>query len=1123
MYLVRTPHLTVFCLATALVASCLFANSYAANPTIDHSGPYSQGADTTHAIDPAIANDDASILGWVTGHLNYYRSDGDTNYADPTAAYGNPAGTFGVVSLGDLNAAQILNGDPVGEITLTFDIPIGNDVGHDFAVFENGFAADYCELAYVEVSTDGVEFVRFESYYNYATAPIGGYSYLDATKVYNLAGKHAGNFGTPFDLEELVDNTKVVNGLVDLNDINYIRLIDIPGDGSFLDSEGRGIYDSWVTWGSGGFDLDAACVLNTATSDLTVSLDCSDITQGATTSNSPLHFTITFSEPVVNLSASDITVSNGTADALTGTGTSWSFEVIPGALGEVSVQLGAAKCQSDTYGGKQNKASNTFSFTAITSDTTAPTATITPVSPNPRNTAVNSVEIVFSETVSHVDVNDFTLTCNGGTNLLTGAETLSSTDNITFTLDVSALTTTDGAYVFDVAVSDITDTVGNPLDASAQSSWTMTTTAPEPTILPVSTPAYTAVTSIGIRFEEAVQNFTLDNLTLSYEGGANLLTAAQTLTSSDGGKNWSLGIGGLTNTQGAYTLTLLPNGIVDLAGNAVTVGDTLSWSKTLAVVGENGYTIDEYYANPHISNFTLVSFDWDNNGALYYSTGNYSAEAFSVYQYDGGVPNAIYSQPGLFPGSRVTRIGSQIYFNDGGDYSRMSYNGFRYDPATGGAAVAVWDDTNPVYDWGLNTYNGETDILYAGADGWGPTSLYYATLDANGDFTSFPAIHLGEIGGSSGPVAADTQGNLFYADGYASPPCIYRWTAAEVTAVIQAPALNSLLPDGHTWATIEGAASGATGMVVDGAGNVYLSATSWTAPSELRVYHNDPCTGNYTDYEVIATYTGRMETVRLRDGKVFVSCDQGIYSSNLTPQVCYTRVIDTPAEDAETVTFEIAFTEPVSGFASDLSDFELITQVTATMVQTPYLIADSLSTTDNTVYTVEVNTGIFEGTLSLNVGAGGAIVDADGAAIADDFVACDTFTVDTLVPLLVSPVGETHKTVTENDTVSFEVLATGISGTVSYQWFKKGESNKAADTAVGEDSSTFTLDSVQLEDAGSYYCRVSDAAETVDSALFTLEVLACVPVKNTLTLVILTLSLSLLGVAAMRKRHAAKQ
>ena len=50
-----------------------------------------------------------------------------------------------------------------GSITLSFDPPVSNGDGWDFAVFENGFEDTFLELAYVEVSSDGVVFVRFDN------------------------------------------------------------------------------------------------------------------------------------------------------------------------------------------------------------------------------------------------------------------------------------------------------------------------------------------------------------------------------------------------------------------------------------------------------------------------------------------------------------------------------------------------------------------------------------------------------------------------------------------------------------------------------------------------------------------------------------------------------------------------------------------------------------------------------------------------------------------------------------------------------------------------------------------------------------------------------------------------
>lgn len=150
--------------------------------------------------------------------------------------------------------------------------------GADFAVFENGFASAggagvagqlFAELAFVEVSTNGIDFARFPSL-SFTGNTVGAYGTIDPTDVYNLAGKHANaygdSWGTPFDLDSLLDDpdnvSLVTTGLLDLSNVNFVRIVDIPGDGSTTDSQGNPIYDGWYTWGSGGFDLDAIGVIN---------------------------------------------------------------------------------------------------------------------------------------------------------------------------------------------------------------------------------------------------------------------------------------------------------------------------------------------------------------------------------------------------------------------------------------------------------------------------------------------------------------------------------------------------------------------------------------------------------------------------------------------------------------------------------------------------------------------------------------------------------------------------------------------------------------------------------------------------------------------------------------------
>lgn len=266
--------------AAALV-SCAFA------------GPYSVGlADSSNAYDAPVpgfvgsdgigkaklddgfggyVNPNNSVnplfFAWADDCPSYVRSDGDASFNDPDYALGAVTGdNFDVVALGDLSEVQIAAGGEPGTVTLSFSKPIYNYSGADFVVFENSFTAGFdtggsgvggvfAELAYVEVSADGVTFHRFNPV-SLTPASVGSYGSINPTDVFNLAGKHINSFGdcwgTPFDI-----------GQLGLESISYIRLVDIPGNGAFTDGGGNPIYDSWRTFGAGGFDLEAVGSIST--------------------------------------------------------------------------------------------------------------------------------------------------------------------------------------------------------------------------------------------------------------------------------------------------------------------------------------------------------------------------------------------------------------------------------------------------------------------------------------------------------------------------------------------------------------------------------------------------------------------------------------------------------------------------------------------------------------------------------------------------------------------------------------------------------------------------------------------------------------------------------------------
>ena len=207
----------------------------------------------------AIHKDSSVIVAWAT---TCSLDIGLADISQPTLGLSNSgtyenatgkAGEGGFISLGD-----------GGMATLTFEYPLTNGTGPDFAVFENAFNASFLELAFVEASSDGQNFVRFPAISNTDTSlQIGSFDILDATNIHNLAGKYQANYGTQFDLNDLIADSVIIN----LNKVTHLRIIDVVGSiqntYASRDSRGIKINDPWSTpFPSGGFDLDAVGVIN---------------------------------------------------------------------------------------------------------------------------------------------------------------------------------------------------------------------------------------------------------------------------------------------------------------------------------------------------------------------------------------------------------------------------------------------------------------------------------------------------------------------------------------------------------------------------------------------------------------------------------------------------------------------------------------------------------------------------------------------------------------------------------------------------------------------------------------------------------------------------------------------
>jgi hypothetical protein len=243
-------------------------------------GPFSPAAGKPGS--DAVSADDPRLRGWAVETTALVR--GPEEIDDPfslLASYGSAGSALGRADVlgqqdqpepgSQLPKPAVSLGDG-GSITVRFDPPIADGPGPDLAVFENGIsfnggASFFMELAFVEVSSDGLTFFRFPALSETPASPqIAAYGAVDPTEVHNLAGKYMAGFGTPFDLADLP-----VTPALNRQAVTHVRILDVVGcvdpRHARLDSLSRVINDPWPTFlTTSGFDLDAVGALHLAES-----------------------------------------------------------------------------------------------------------------------------------------------------------------------------------------------------------------------------------------------------------------------------------------------------------------------------------------------------------------------------------------------------------------------------------------------------------------------------------------------------------------------------------------------------------------------------------------------------------------------------------------------------------------------------------------------------------------------------------------------------------------------------------------------------------------------------------------------------------------------------------------
>jgi hypothetical protein len=218
-------------------------------------GPYTEPG---HAI--------SEMAAWATEVDELVR--GPVNIANPSgphASFGAPESALGPV--GGVDALDAVSLGDGGSATLFFDSGISDGPGDDFAVFENAFFAPdglFAELAFVEVSSNGSDFARFDAV-SLTPAQPGSFGAIDPTDIRNLAGKQPIDLGTGFDLAQLANHPLVTAQILDLEEVRYVRVVDVIGNGSTFDAQDpeHAVFDPYPTaFAPGGFDLQGVGVLH---------------------------------------------------------------------------------------------------------------------------------------------------------------------------------------------------------------------------------------------------------------------------------------------------------------------------------------------------------------------------------------------------------------------------------------------------------------------------------------------------------------------------------------------------------------------------------------------------------------------------------------------------------------------------------------------------------------------------------------------------------------------------------------------------------------------------------------------------------------------------------------------
>lgn len=270
----------------------------------------------------------------------------------------------------------------------------------------------------------------------------------------------------------------------------------------------------------------------------------------ASTNAASIPVTVTFSEAVTGFAASDVVVTNGTLSGFTGSGASYSFNVVPTAPGVVTVAVASDVATDGTGNGNTAATSLTRTF-----DNVAPAVTITSTAANPTNVAAIPVTVTFSEPVTGFTAADVAVT--GGT-----LGTISGS-GATYTFTVTA--STAGTVTVNIPSGVVNDAAGNTNTAANTLSRIFDNIKPTATITSSSSATTNTAIPVTVTFSESVVDFASSDVAVTNGAVTGFTGSGTTYTFSV-----------TPSAPGTVTVAVGANVAVDAAGNGNTAATTLT-------------------------------------------------------------------------------------------------------------------------------------------------------------------------------------------------------------------------------------------------------------------------------------------------------------------------------------------------------------------------------------------------------------------------------------------------------------------------------------------------------------------------------------------------------------------